>query len=220
MAVYYMPPGFTPTIVSHGNSKSGRPFFPTLPSTVDCIKRECHSAGPKEATASVSSDVGGILDASCPGAIPRGEQQISYYKRRTKADVSHGSKSESNELYTIMLKAHMEDPDHQFVRDIKAYPEPSVFLASDQQLHDVVRFCTVPFEHCVLTVDPTFCLGDFDVTPATYRHLLLECKRTGHPPVMIGPTYSLSKNFRIIFIFCFLHDWTLQGDRTASSLWH
>jgi len=39
----------------------------------------------------------------------------------------------------------------------------------------------------VLTVDPTFCLGDFDVTPTTYRHLLLQCVRTGKPPVMIGP---------------------------------
>ena len=54
--------------------------------------------------------------------------------------------------------------------------------------HDVARFCTVPFEHCVLTLDPTFCLEFSDVTPSTYRHLLVECRRTGRPPVMIGPT--------------------------------
>ena len=76
-----------------------------------------------------------------------------------------------------MLKAHMEDSE--LVRDIKSYPEPAIFLATNQQLHDVVCFCTVALEHCVLTVDLTFHLGDFDVTtPATYRHLLFECKRT------------------------------------------
>ena len=118
MVIYYIPPGFTPTIVSHGNSKSSQPFFPTLPSTIDRIKKECHSVGPKEAVASVSSAAGGVLDATGPGAIPRGEQQISDYKRRTSAvTMLNGLRSESNELYTIMLKAHMEDSDHQFVRD-------------------------------------------------------------------------------------------------------
>lgn len=121
--------------------------------------------------------------------MSRSEQQVSDHKRRSKASVTPGGlKSESDELYAVMLKAHLEDQDHQYVRDIKAFPEPSVFLATDQQLHDVVSFCTNSFEHCVLTVDPTFNLGDFDVTPAAYRHLLVECKRTGHSPVMLGPT--------------------------------
>ena len=39
----------------------------------------------------------------------------------------------------------------------------------------------------MLTVDPTFCLGDFDVTPITYRHLLLETRRGGQTPVFLGP---------------------------------
>ena len=109
MAVYYIPPGFTPTIVSHGNSKSGKPFFPTLPSTIDRIKKECHSTGPKETVSSVSSVVGCVLDASCPGAIPRGEQQISDYKRHTLPAAADEPKAESNELYTVMLRAHMEE---------------------------------------------------------------------------------------------------------------
>ena len=76
----------------------------------------------------------------------------------------------------------------KFVRDLKAFPEPAIVVATSQQLHDIARFCTNPEESCVLTVDPTFCLGDFDVTPTTYRNLLLKCKRTGQHPVMIGPT--------------------------------
>ena len=95
---------------------------------------------------------------------------------------------EANELYTVMLQAHLEDMDKKYARDIKTYPEPAILLANDRQVNDLARFCCDPFEFCVLTVNPTFCLGDFDVTPTSYHHLLLESVRTGKPPVMIGPT--------------------------------
>ena len=38
-----------------------------------------------------------------------------------------------------------------------------------------------------MTVDPTFSLGDFDVTVTTYHYLLLRCRRTKNHPVIIGP---------------------------------
>jgi hypothetical protein len=38
-----------------------------------------------------------------------------------------------------------------------------------------------------VTIDPTFSLGNFDVTQITYKHLLLECKRSGNHPICIGP---------------------------------
>lgn len=72
---------------------------------------------------------------------------------------------EANELYTVMLQAHLEDMDKKYAQDIKTYPEPAILLANDRQLNDLARFCCDGFEFCVLTVNPTFCLGDFDVTP-------------------------------------------------------
>ena len=60
MAVYYTPDGFTPVVSSHGNSKYGKPFFPTLPSIVNKIKRESDVGGPKEVLSSVSKDVGDV----------------------------------------------------------------------------------------------------------------------------------------------------------------
>ena len=187
LAVYYVPSNFIPTILSHGNAKSLKPFYPTLPSTVERIKHESTSIGPKETVAVVSCKVGGVLDASCPGALPRSEQQVSDYKRRTSTTGSPASRFKGDDLYTVMLTAHMEDPSHQFVRDVKAYPEPAIVVGLNQQFNDIVRFCTSSHEHCILTVDPTFCLGDFDVTPTTYR-LIVECKRTTISPVMLGPT--------------------------------
>ena len=40
----------------------------------------------------------------------------------------------------------------------------------------------------MLSIDTTFNIGDFYVTPKTYRHLLLEDWRTGKPPLLLGPT--------------------------------
>lgn len=81
-----------------------------------------------------------------------------------------------------MQKAHTEDPASQFIQGIRTTPDPAIILAFDFQLDDLVRFCTSQSrgEFCVLTVDPTFSLGDFDVTPITYRHMLLETKRGNH----------------------------------------
>ena len=49
-----------------------------------------------------------------------------------------------------------------------------------------------------MTVDPTSNLGAFDVTPTTYRHLLLESICSGSSPVLIGPS-TTEKPFIHIF---------------------
>ena len=52
-----------------------------------------------------------------------------------------------------------------------------------------------------MTVDPTFFLGEFDVTVTTYRHLLLERRRTGNPPVFIGPSMIHYKKTYSTYLF-------------------
>ena len=73
------------------------------------------------------------------------------------------------------------------VNTVKVLPDPAIVLASDYQVSDLVRFGTSNVQHCVLTIDPTFSLGEFEVTPVTYRHLLLESRRTGKSPICVGP---------------------------------
>ena len=60
-------------------------------------------------------------------------------------------------------------------------------LATDHQLDDLVRFCTDPIQFAVLCIDPTFCIGDFNVTPIVFKYLLLESRRYGTPPIIHGP---------------------------------
>lgn len=168
------------------------------------IRSKCQISGPKEVIASVSAEAGGIITAVYPGELPRDEQQVSQFKRRlpksTHSGPSH-SYNDDDELYTIMLQAQLEDRE-KYARDIKMHPEPAILLVNDRQLNDLSRFSCNPFQFCILTVDPTFCLGDFDVTPITYRHLLLESIRTGKPPVMIGPTLiHYKKSFQTYLFF-------------------
>ena len=75
------------------------------------------------------------------------------------------------------------------MRDIKTTPDPAIVLAYNHQLDDLVRFCATPagIDSSILSIDPTFCLGDFECTPTTYRHLLLATRRYGKPPIFIGP---------------------------------
>jgi len=177
--VYQIPLNFTPQIVKHGNSKRDLPFFPTWPSTKEMIKCES-SCGPKETMSRVCSRAGGIQAAAAPGQLPRNERQVKYLKHAAKSF----SYTPADELYSVMFQAKQEDQNNTFVRDIKVLPDPAILIAKDYQLDDLVRFSTNSTEHCILTIDPTFSLGDFDVTPITYRHLLLETK-TPVGPILV-----------------------------------
>ena len=72
-------------------------------------------------------------------------------------------------------------------RRIYSLVEWTVFVQYVFFAYIIVRFCTSSFEFGVLTVDPTFSLGEFDVTPITYRHLLLETRRSACIPILLGP---------------------------------
>lgn len=72
-----------------------------------------------------------------------------------------------------------------YVIPVEAAPEPMCVLTTDQQLADLVRFCTGdPFG--VISVDPTFNLGPFYVTPITYQNPLVETEKGSHP-IVLGP---------------------------------
>ena len=69
MIVYYIPENFEPKFQPHGNSKSDRPFYPTLPSTLQAIS-ESQKVGNKQIVSDISSSVGGVLSASDPCTLP------------------------------------------------------------------------------------------------------------------------------------------------------
>lgn len=196
--MYHFPSGFIPTLSSHGNSKDKKPFYPTWPSTLNKIKKECALQGPKATVEHLSSIAGGVLGASAPGELPRDEKQVINMKKRK--EIAEKSGGDADDLFIVMQ--HARSDESNFVRAIRATPDPAVVIAADCQLNDMNRFCTSASEFGIVTVDPTFSLGEFDVTPLTYRHLLLETKRNKNTPVFLGPVLiHYSKTFATYLFF-------------------
>ena len=134
---------------------------------------------PSEVVNLATAEEGGENFARGASCLPRDRMQIKNFKR------CQNSTAEENVLYSVMLECKLaQGKSNAFVRDVKAAPEPMAVVFFDWQLNDLERFCTNNHSFSVLSVDTTFNLGDFFVTPTTYRHLMLE---DGKHPAIIGP---------------------------------
>ena len=163
----------------HGNSKTATLFFTTAKKTREHIQE---LATPKHVIQAVTSEQGGEINVRGAVFLPRNRQQVANF-RRTIA-----KPEDKDVLYSIMLECKLaQGKGELFVQDVKAAPEPRSVLFYQWQVDDLVCFCTNNSNFSVLTVDTTFNLGDFFVTPMTYHHLFLECIHTGKRPIMIGP---------------------------------
>ena len=74
-----------------------------------------------------------------------------------------------------------------FLREINFTDSPRAFLALEDQLDNVVRFCTSSSRFSVLGVDATFKLGNVFLTKTTFRNLMLRSRQTGKYSMFLGP---------------------------------
>ena len=61
-------------------------------------------------------------------------------------------------------------------------------LGTDVMCRDLARFSTSEELSHPISIDPTFNMGQFEVTPVVYKHLFLTSKRTRNSPIFLGPT--------------------------------
>ena len=182
MVQYYFQGPVIPLLVKpHGNAISNVPFFRTAEST----KKECRQLAskhtPSEAVMIMTDCCGGEVNLQGAGSVAPDQQQIKNFRRSTH---SKGN----NALHAVMLECKLaQGKKNAFVRDVKAAPEPMAVCFMDWQLQELQRFCTNPAEFTILPADTTYNLGDFYVTPLSYRHLMLEDVRSGEPPSLPGP---------------------------------
>jgi len=116
------------------------------------------------------------------GKLPRNKRQVSDIRKKLFAE------QPTDDLAIMMEKCKCTEPGApQFVRSVQAAPQPLCVLATDLQLKQVQFCCTDPENFSVLSIDPTFNLGAFYVTPIVFLHKAFVCKRTGNPPVFLGP---------------------------------
>ena len=177
-------------IKPHGNSRGSTPFFRTAQSARKRHREIAAVSTPTEAIQLATNESGGELEATGLQKLPRNLDQIKNYRRT-------GHTKDSNVLYSVMLQCKSSQGSADaFVQDVKAAPDPQCVLFFNWQLQDLVRFLTNEKVFGIFTADMTYNLGEFYVTPTTYKHLMLEDIITHKHPTMAGPVLvHQRKNF-------------------------
>ena len=168
----------------HGHSKTNALYTRVKPSVIRSLGA---TPLPRKALAEHITEHGGI------GGIAK---ELHPRPNRVVRNASHPKSTATQVVDWDYLLELCNDPD-TVVRSVSQHPEPTVLLATQQHLKDLVRFSCGEKAQPV-TVDPTFNLGHFYVTPVTYRNQLLEsrrsatCKMAQCGPVLIH--YSKTKS--------------------------
>ena len=178
------------SVKTHGNAKGtgARACKRTMQSTRDFVRVKLKELPPRQVIHSIVEERGGILKVESAGEFPRDRAQVYHLNKqvkRQKVDVA----SSADSLLQVLAKAKEEQQgpkENIFIREIPLFPEPIIFLVTEQQLNDMVRFCTNPEVFCILGTDCTFQIADFYFTFCTYRNLMLTNSNGVHP-VCIGP---------------------------------
>ena len=145
----------------------------------EVIKEVCETKYPSDACAIVEHEVGGVMNAESSGSIPRRKQQASDVRRKLF--------KKGDELAVMVERCKLNTDDKAFVRCVSLAPEPVVILCTDFQINELKRCCIRSNNASVVSVDPTFELGNFYVTPICFLHPMFISRDTGRNPLFIGP---------------------------------
>ena len=123
----------------------------------------------------IVDDLGGIAACSSVGPIPHGRQQVkdlgkSAGKKEPKKTLSTNS-VQDDPWFRLLDESKKQASNRKtaFLRDVRIAPEPLCVMTTDRQLNDLKRFCCNPTEFRPFTVDPTFYIGKYNVTPIIYQ---------------------------------------------------
>ena len=127
----------------HGNSKlDNKPFLRTSPSTLQKLKECSKSLPPRQAVSKVTTEAGGVYNASCVGSLPRNRKQV--YNMSSRDD-----SSESDALLSVMVMCQesVGKSDDPFVRIVTSAPEPMCILYLNSKRSELMErsACTLPF---------------------------------------------------------------------------
>lgn len=111
------------------------------------------------------------------GAWPRNVTQAYNIKKTTSTKTSPVTSNDhcADPYLSLVIQCKEQEKDGKtaYIRNVICAPEPVVLLMKDEQLDDLVKFCTNKVNFGVFQADPTFNLGPFSVTTTQYEHLLL-----------------------------------------------
>ena len=129
---------------------------------------------------------GGYLGAASASDLPRNRHQAKNSRSNSLKTKPSSKKVDS---FAILLeeckRQKLSIGTDPFIREVTGAPELRCVLEFDWQLQENEKFCTNFFT--IFSADPTFNLGNFNLTGTTYRNLKVVTRKEGHHPIMIGP---------------------------------
>lgn len=153
----------------------------------------------------MAEEVGGLYHSTSKGVLPRNLNQIYNLSRKARqvSPVTSAVHHHDDPYLSliIMCKEQAKDEATAFVRKVVSAPQPMAICFINEQLQDLVRFCTNKVHFSIFQTDPTFNLGAFCVTTTQYAHLLLQHRRSGKHPMMVGPLFIHQKKTKESYKF-------------------
>ena len=121
----------------HGNAKSSRcgPFKRTMKSTINLIKDQIETLPARETVHKVIKDRGGIMKVESSGEVPRNRNQVYNIAKEVKKQTTSTSICNDDPMLQVLVKAKEEQQSRSediFIREIPLFPEPIIFLATQQ----------------------------------------------------------------------------------------
>ena len=186
----------------HGNSrKDSCSYRRTQKSTLSRLKEL--SGKPKSIVSTLHDEAGGSLGASSASELPRNRRQV-YNSQQHSLPSTSKSIGKVDPIFELVqqCKVDLLPGGRRFIRSVNFDSSPCCVLATDGQLHNLVRFCTNPGASCVLGIDPTFNLGKFYVTVTTFTYSHVVNKTTKRSPTFFGPMFvHTEKNYESYYFF-------------------
>lgn len=143
---------------------------------------------PKLIIATLHDEAGGMLGASSASELPRNRRQVYNSHRVMSTSIVNNKVDPIFELVQE-CKLDLLPGGRGFIHSVNFETGPSCVLALDDQLKNVVRFCTNPRASSVFGIDPTFNLGKFYVTLTTFTYTQVTNKATNVSPTFFGPMF-------------------------------
>ena len=101
-------------------------------------------------------EAGDVLSRKASADVPRSIDQVKYERKKLR-----------NQHEKDQLAEWISLSNNGFVRNVQVGQGVRAVLATEEQLADVVRFCSNPEEYGIFGIDVTYNIGDFYVTTTT-----------------------------------------------------
>ena len=188
-------------ILPHGNSKNtDRPYIRT---SRNVLEEEDLLLGSNKGASDVYgrllSNNGGLLNSLSQSQEPRDLQQLyrrkSLLRKKDKAESSTSNSISDSISDDIMKILHAQQSCKVIDSVVVTADAYYIFLKTDRQINDMLKFCCTPHNSSVLGVDTNYNLCDMWITDTCYRNKRLINPKTKSHPVFLGPmVFHFTKN--------------------------